>query len=82
MSLGSEAGGRRKPKIEKFFWICTFTKLLQSLLRYAFNFQQKCFLGLHEKKISSINIEVRFCFDGFVEGNSMVQSDFNFEAQG
>ena len=34
------------------------------------------------KKISSINIEVRFCFDGFVEGNSMMQSYFNFDAHG
>ena len=50
VSLGSVAGGRRKPKIEQFFWVCTFTKLLRSLLRYAFNFQQKCFLGLLGKK--------------------------------
>ena len=82
MSFGSEAGGRRKPKIKQFFLICTFTKLLQSLLRYAFNFQQKCFLGLHEKKISSKNIEVRSCFDGFVEENSMMQLDFSFVARG
>ena len=33
-------------------------------------------------KILSKYIEVRFCFDGFVEGNSMVQSYFNFDAQG
>ena len=70
------------PKIEQIFFVCTFTKFLQSLLRYAFNFQQKCFLGLLEKKISSKNIEVRSCFDGFVEGNSMVQLDFNFYALG
>ena len=35
------------------------------------------------RKISSkhIEIEVRSCFDVFVEGNLMVQSDFNFDTQ-
>jgi len=38
--------------------------------------------GTAWEKISLKYIEARFCFDGFVEGNSMVQSDFNFDAQG
>jgi len=33
------------------------------------------------RKISSKHIEVRSCFDVFVEGNLMVQSDFNFDTQ-
>jgi len=37
---------------------------------------------MHEKQISSKNIEVKSCFDGFVEENSMVQLDFNFDALG
>jgi len=33
------------------------------------------------RKISSKHIEVGSCFDVFVEGNSMVQLDFNFDAR-
>jgi len=32
------------------------------------------------RKISSKYIKVGSCFDVFVEGNSMVQSDFNFDS--
>ena len=45
-------------------------------------FNKSVFWDCMRKKISSKNIEVRSCFDGFVEGNSMVQSYFNFDAQG
>jgi len=33
------------------------------------------------RKISSKHIQVRSCFDVFIGGNSMVQSDFDFDAQ-
>ena len=44
-----------------------------------FQLLTKVLLELYEK-ISSKHIEVRSCFDLFVTGKAMVQSDFNFDA--
>ena len=67
-------------KSSNFFGFVNLLNCFRVYYDMLSTFNKSAFLDCMEK-ISSKYIEVRSCFDGFVEGNSMVQSDFNFDAQ-
>ena len=69
------------PKIEQFFWFVHLLNCFRVYYDMLSTFNKSAFWD-YMGKILSKYIEVRFCFDGFVEGNSMVQLDFNFDALG